>query len=647
MTFSDGGGVYSFSIIGAMFFARKKSVIKKGVVVLAKQKTKKEKAPKPKYNMAQNSAYMIKLAWTSGEKKVIVLSLLSALFAVALNLIELYVSPVILSVVERQASISELIVTIISFVAALMVVSAASAYVKTNELYGRISVRSEIISLLNKKASTTSYPNLFDEKFKKLQTKSQDSVNSNWSATEAVWTTLTDLTKNIIGFIFYVVIMSTVQPLLLVVILATTIISYFIGNYLNGWGYRHREEETDYSNKLYYLDRRSSELTVAKDIRIFGLRPWLKELYNKTVTAYTAFQNKAQGVYLWASVADIILTFARNAFCYAYLIGLVLGDGLSVSEFLLFFSAVGGFAAWVTGILGGFNTLHVQSLDISTVREYIEFPELFKFENGEHIEIQKDKLYEIELENVSFRYPGAEKDTLSNVNLTLRRGEKLAVVGLNGAGKTTLIKLMCGFLDPTEGRVLLDGKDIRDFNRRDYYKMFSAVFQDFSLLAGTVATNVAQDSEGIDMQRVERCVEKAGLSKKIESLKDGYQTYLNRKVFENAELLSGGETQRLMLARALYKDAPFIVLDEPTAALDPIAEAETYRKYNEMTRGKSSIYISHRLASTRFCDRIILIENGGISEQGTHEELLKAGGTYSELFEIQSKYYKEGAGENE
>jgi ATP-binding cassette subfamily B protein len=195
--------------------------------------------------------------------------------------------------------------------------------------------------------------------------------------------------------------------------------------------------------------------------------------------------------------------------------------------------------------------------------------------------------------------------------------------------------------------VLLDGKDIRTFNRRDYYTMFSAVFQTFSLLAGTIAANVAQDDLDIDMERVKECVEKAGLRKKVESLKDGYETYLNRKVYEDGLLLSGGETQRLMLARALYKDAPFIILDEPTAALDPIAESEMYQKYNEMTDGKSSVYISHRLASTRFCDRIILIADAGIAEEGTHEELLRRGGKYAELFEVQSKYYREGADENE
>ena len=610
------------------------------------QKNKKEKSLKPKYNMAQNSWYMIKIAWTSGEKKVILLSLLSALTAVALNLITLYVSPTILSVVERKASVTELIVTIVVFVAALMFVSAASAYVNTNTLYGRISTRCEIITQLNKKAATTSYPNIYDEKFKGLKIKAQESINSNRAATEAIWTTLTELTTNIIGFVFYVVLMSSVQPLLLIAIIVTTVISHFVSNHLNEWGYRHRDEESEYTTQIYYLDRRSSDVALAKDIRIFSLRSWIDELCAKGMAAYTAFQNKAQGVYLWARIVDLVLTFLRNAIAYAYLIGLVIGDGLSVSQFLLFFSAVGGFTAWVSGILGGFNMLHNQSLDISTVREYLEYPEPFKFEDGEPIDEKANGLYEIKLENVSFRYPGADNDTLTNINLTLHPGEKLAVVGLNGAGKTTLIKLICGFLDPTEGRVLLDGKDIRDYNRRDYYKMFSAVFQEFSLLAGTIATNVAQDSVGIDMERVVDCIEKAGLRKKVESLKDGYETYLNREVFEEALLLSGGETQRLMLARALYKNAPFIVLDEPTAALDPIAESEMYQKYNEMTSGKSSIYISHRLASTRFCDRIIMIADGGISEEGTHEKLLKAGGKYAELFEVQSKYYKEGESEN-
>jgi len=604
---------------------------------------KKETSAMPKYNVAQNVGFMVKLAWTTGEKKILALGLLSALLAVGLNLIQLYLSPTILSVVARPAKAIELVWTILGFVLALMLVSAISAYVDTNALFGRVSLRSEITSNLNLKAATTAYPNVDNERFMKLLTKAQMCVGSNSAATEAVWLTLTGLSTNLIGFGIYVSLLSTVQPLLILVILVTTIGGYFVSNYANGYGYRHREEEAEYEMQMLYLDYRAKETATAKDIRIFGLQPWINDLYGKAAGAYRAFQDKYQGVLLWAKLVDLVLAFLRNGVAYAYLIGMVLRGGIDISSFLLLFNAVGGFSAWVTGILEGFTTLHKQSLDIAVVRECLDFPEPFLFEKGETIKAEPGRSYEIRMENLSFRYPGAEEDTLTNIDLTLHPGEKLAVVGLNGAGKTTLIKLLCGFLDPTEGRVLLDGKDIREYNRRDYYAMFSAVFQNFSLLAGSVAANVAQDMETIDMDRVKECVEKAGLRETIEALKDGYETNLNREVFEDAILLSGGEMQRLMLARALYKETPFVLLDEPTAALDPIAESEIYHKYREMTGGKSSVYISHRLASTRFCDRIILIADGRIAEEGTHEELMKLGGRYAEFYEVQSQYYQEEA----
>lgn len=585
---------------------------------------------------------MIKLAWTAGQKKVLVICLLSVILTVVLNLINLYITPVILSAVERHVPITELLLTIAFFVLCTILVSAASTYVKANTTFSRADIRSELLSMLNKKSAITSYPNLDDEKFKNLLSKAHDCLSSPFAPGEAIWTTLTNLGTNFLGFIIYTALLSSIQPILILAILITASISYFIGNYVNQYGYRHREEEGELHKHMFYLSRRSEDLAAAKDIRIFGMRPWLEDLYRKTLDAYTAFQQKAQSVYIWAKIADLILTFFRNAIAYAYLIHLVVHNDLDVAQFLLYFTAVGGFSGWVIGILGGFNTLYKQSLDISTIRECIEYKEPFKFKNGETLKADPEGKYEIRLENVSFRYPGADKDTLTKINLTLHPGERLAIVGLNGAGKTTLIKLICGFLDPTEGRVLLDGKDIRIFNRYDYYAMFSAVFQTFSLLADTVAVNVAQDYENIDMERVKTCVEKAGLKQKIESLPKGYQTYLNRQVYEDAAQFSGGENQRLMLARALYKNAPFILLDEPTAALDPVAESEMYQKYNEMTGGRSSIYISHRLASTRFCDRIIMLEHAVICEEGTHDELLRRNGRYADLYKVQSKYYKEG-----
>ncbi len=602
-----------------------------------------KKKEKPKYNMAQNTWFMVKLAWTTREKKVLVLGLLSALLAVAQNLVNLYVTPTILSAVERHASLTELATVIGVFVLGLMLVSTGAAYVEANVKFGRVSVRGELLNRTNRKAATTSYPNVDDSGFRKVLTKSLEGLCSDESAGEAIWTTLTTLVTNILGFVIYVSMLSAVEPVLILVILATTGVSYFIINRANGYRYHHREEEAEYVVRMDYLSRTGSQLSSAKDIRIFGLRPWLDELYQKGRAAYVAFHSKAQGIYLWGRIADLVLAFLRNGIAYLYLIALVLENNLPVAEFLLLFTAVSGFSEWITGILGGFSSLYKQSLDISVIRECLEYPEVFRFEDGEPLKPEGDKPYELRMEDVSFRYPGAEKDTLSHIDLTLHPGEKLAVVGLNGAGKTTLIKLLCGFLDPTQGRVLLDGKDIRDYNRRDYYRMFSAVFQSFSLLPGTIAANVAQTEDNISMEKVRACIEKAGLKEKVESLSQGCETLLNREVYEGAILLSGGETQRLMLARALYKDAPFVILDEPTAALDPIAESDMYQKYNQMTQGKSSVYISHRLASTRFCDRIILIDEGRIAEEGTHEALLKAGGKYAGLYGVQSKYYQEGA----
>ena len=335
------------------------------------------------------------------------------------------------------------------------------------------------------------------------------------------------------------------------------------------------------------------------------------------------------------------MTLVRSGAVFASLIYQTFEEGLSVSQFFLYVTAANSFTLWVTGILDHFSRLHRQSLDLSVIREYLEWPEPFLLEQGKPLVQEAGKAYELRLKNVSFSYPGSGKDTISHMNLVVSPGEKLAVVGLNGAGKTTLVKLLCGFLDPSEGVVLLNGQDIRQYNRRDYYRLFSAVFQDFSVLEASVAENVAQKVDGIDLKRVEESITLAGLEEKAGSLPYGLDTKIGRQVYEEGVELSGGQTQRLMLARALYKQAPVILLDEPTAALDPIAENDIYLKYSQMAEGRTSVFISHRLASTQFCDRILFLEHGQIVEEGTHRQLLERKGRYASLFEIQSRYYRE------
>lgn len=256
--------------------------------------------------------------------------------------------------------------------------------------------------------------------------------------------------------------------------------------------------------------------------------------------------------------------------------------------------------------------------------------------------------HEIRLENVSFRYDGSDSDTLHNLNLTIRPGEKLALVGLNGAGKTTLIKLLCGLYRPTAGKVWLDGKDMQTLSRKEVFREFSVVFQEVFAFSFPLLANVSCCGEGReDESRLLESLNRAGLLEKAESLPRGIHTFMNKDLDPEGVSLSGGELQKLMLARALYKDAPIVILDEPTAALDPIAESEMYEKYDRMIRGKTGIFISHRLSSTRFCDRILFMEKGRIIEEGSHAGLMEKNGAYAELFNIQARYYQQKRREEE
>ena len=590
--------------------------------------------------MWQNTGFMLKTAWEICRSVPFLVVILAAVTA-GKTTAEMLIAPVLLGQVEEKVPLWELVWSIVGFSALLFLLSGLCAYLTDNSLFGRITVRLNLLRRIDTKVAETSYPNTLDNDFINSEDKALHSCSSNSQATESIWRTWTDILTNVIGFIVYLLLLSGLNPWLMVIVVVTAVAGYFVNKRINGWGYRHREEEAAYIEKMDYVNRVAAKRTHAKDIRIFGLRDWLEDVWDRTLGLYRSFIARREGIYLWSNVVDLVLTFMRNGIAYAYLIWLALEQGLPASEFLLYFNTVSGFTQWITGILEKFSVLHTQSLDISTVREFLEWPEPFKFDDGEPLDADPDKSYEICLEDVSYRYPYGDEDILSHISLTIHPGEKLAVVGLNGAGKTTLVRLVCGFLDPTHGRVLLNGEDIRKYDRRDYYALFSAVFQDFSILEASVAQNVAQRVNGIDEARVWECLDKAGMTRTVQELPSGLETPVGRQVYEDGVELSGGQTQRLMLARALYKNAPVILLDEPTAALDPIAENDIYMKYSEMTHGRTSLFISHRLASTRFCDRILFMEHGKIAEEGTHASLMALDGGYAHLFQVQSRYYQD------
>ena len=436
-------------------------------------------------------------------------------------------------------------------------------------------------------------------------------------------------------------VISGVSPWLVLLLTVAPAVNILCARSYRKWEYSIRAARTDNNAKLDYVIRTSGDYDYWKDIRVYGMAGWLRRLYDDLFKRDVGWGEKMRVRQLLMRLADLLVILLRDGAAYAVLIAQAIRGEVDAERFVLYFAAISSFAGFVGNIVSEWTGMNNASLFVSDFREYLDMPEDAP-DGSETVEKHLPFAPEIVFDHVSFRYHGAEADTIHDLNLTIRAGEKLALVGLNGAGKTTLVKLICGLYAPTEGEIRLNGVPVQDFKREEYYKLFSPVFQDARAGCFTLAECVSGCVDGTgDKSRAEECIRRAGLGAKLDSLPMGVDTVLDKQLSAQGTELSGGETQKLMLARALYKDAPALVLDEPTAALDPIAENEVYLQYNAMAAGKTSVFISHRLASTRFCDRILFLQNGRIAEQGTHSELLALGGEYSRLFEIQSCWYRD------
>lgn len=451
--------------------------------------------------------------------------------------------------------------------------------------------------------------------------------------------------SSILGMIVYGIMIARQSWLILVLILISLPIGVVMYARVKSYDIMISLATSKVRRKINYIDNQAMDFSVGKDIRLFEMKKWFLSMYSKLLKQNEKFLCKLQFQYFIVAATELITTFIRDGAAYIYLIYQIVNGKLTVSDFVLYTGLVTGFSVWslrfqeelLSGLVRGGMAFH-------DIKECLEVENKWKVDTAKSdktIKVSKEAAT-IEFKDVSFSYRGRDKATISHINLKIKKGEKLALVGLNGAGKTTLVKLLCGFYHPTEGEILVNGIPIHEYDREEYYSMISAVFQDAQMLPISIAQNVSCTSAKCsDASRIKECLKMSGLNEKIEKLSDREKTLLVRELSSEAIDFSGGEKQKLLLSRALYKEAGFLILDEPTAALDPIAENEIYLKYRDLTAGKTSLFISHRLSSTRFCDRIIFLENGTIVEEGTHESLMNIDGRYANMFEIQSRYYKE------
>ena len=392
----------------------------------------------------------------------------------------------------------------------------------------------------------------------------------------------------------------------------------------------------------YYLFNRHT-YKQGMDIRIFGGQKLIEEHirgeeenHDKWIKATTS--NRCQN-----GLVNGFSTGLLQVAAYLFVALKAFGGALSVGSLVKYATVIYQFSCALSMVFVMFSEFALSAKRQQSTLDYINVADVLPkgtipVDKRGFCDI-RDNDYEIELRNVSFKYPGSDNWSLRNVSLKLHVGEHLAIVGMNGSGKTTLIKLLCRLYDPTEGEILLNGVDIRKYDYQEYMSLFSVVFQDFKLFAFRLGENVAAAAE-YDKEKVVNCLKKAGLGERLDSMEQGTDTYLYNEYGEEGVEISGGEAQKIALARALYKDAPFVVLDEPTAALDPIAEYDIYKRFNELVENKTAIYISHRLSSCRFCDDIAVFHEGEMIQRGSHEKLLaEKGSKYYELWNAQAQYY--------
>ena len=475
-----------------------------------------------------------------------------------------------------------------------------------------------------------------DAGFWEKNNRALNAANNNANGMEGMYNHLYRLPANILTIAGMIVMATGLSPWIMLALVAHVLVTMWALRQNHNYRYARRDQEAKATRKIDYYYKTTHDFSFGKDIRIYNLRDQIMKNYKAEIEGLTNLTQKlAKHEYLLslAGVATLLLT---NVLIYGILIYQTT-HGMPISSFSMYL-------ALITSLMAAMLTFGEDITFLQNEGQYVG--DSFRLideqlEDGGKEPIAISDTLEIVFDHVDFRYPGSDTYIYKDLNFTIHKGERLAIVGINGAGKSTLVKLMTGLFEPTAGHIYINGNDINDFNKKDLYRLYSAVFQDVNVMAFSIRDNVTGGRKDADDARVMDALDSVGLGEKVRGFEKGLDQVMLKVIDEEGTDFSGGERQKLSIARGLYKDAPMVIMDEPTAALDALAEAEIYESFSNMVQGKTAVYISHRLASTKFCDKIALFDKTGLREYGTHEELMAAQGEYYHMFTVQGKYYQE------
>lgn len=536
-----------------------------------------------------------------------------------------------------------------AFLVVLCAANCLSNYLMLKGFNGRIRVANAFLLFMHKKLANADYASIQDPHFLDVKTKAEKFLSADWHGYFYLLDEALSLIGHVLTLAGVIAIMMTLAPWVAVV-LSLLILGQIA---VDAWAKKHEIaislESAVFERHTMYYAGLFENAQYAKELRVNVLGDWLLNREKNFLQKGEHLYQKRNAFFIKSGASGAFSTFLQQSAAYAYVISKILSGQIGIGSFVLYTSAVNTFSMSMRSMINSFVWIKSYGKYYGALDEYLNTPETMRHGHSPVPEAP----YTFCFENVGYRYPGQEIWALRRIHLTLTPGEKLSVVGENGAGKTTFIKLLMRLYDPTEGRITLNGIDIREIAYDAYMGIFGAVFQDFQLFAFPLRENVAlANSDHADDAAIEDALKRSGFSGRLASLPDGLDTIVSRQfdtpsdfpsIFRQKEHSgfepSGGEAQKIALARALFRNAPVAILDEPTAALDPRAEYEMYQQFDAMVAGKTAVYVSHRMSSARFCDRIAVFRDGEIGELGTHEELMEKDSHYAELYRMQARYY--------